>query len=132
MVEGSGVIHIFGVSPAESLGGNDGDDLRGLDDHLVRRLAAQPVGDRLKRLLFEVGWVDVNRHLKLGTHLALDLHHGGDGVMADVLLVGDGPRLGGQGFVMPELGPHLLADVRRDRREHEDQRLNGGARHGGQ
>ena len=49
--------------------------------------------------------------------------------MAHVAFVGHRPRLGGQGFGVTELAPHLLADVRGNRREHQDQRLHGGTRH---
>ena len=79
------VIHIPGVShgaeePASSYAGrlvrrsfrgNDGDDLRSLDDDLAWLLAAQSVGDGFERHLLQLLRIDVRGDLELGAHLAL-------------------------------------------------------------
>ncbi len=96
------VIHIPGVSPwcgrtrvllcgpsrRRSLRGNDGDDLRSLDDDLAWLLAAQSVGDGFERHLLQLLRIDVRGDLDFGAHLALDLHDRGDGILSDVTFVG--------------------------------------------
>ena len=88
-----------------SFRGNDGHDLRSLDDDLARFLAAQTVGDGFQRHLLKFLRVDVGRNFKLGTNLALDLHDRGDGVLSDIAIVGLRPFGVRQRLAVSELVP---------------------------
>ena len=63
--------------------------------------------------------------------LPLDLDDAGHRVVDEVCRVGHREGHIGDAALVPEPGPQLLGDMRGDRGEHDDERLDDLARHGG-
>ena len=106
--------------------GDDVDQPARDHDHLLRRRAGEErlhllVGQR--RGLQRVG-VGVGGHRDAAADLAVDLHRVLDGVLDEVLRVGHRERPVRQRGVVAQPLPQLLGQVRRQRRDHQHQRLH--------
>src|SRR6476619_6449490 len=107
--------------------GDDVDQLGRADDDLADGPAVQRRHDlgAGQRLLLEVSVTDVRGDLDPVAHLALDLHHAGDGVVHEQRRVGHREVDEGQRASVSQLPPQLLRDVRRDGCRHHHDHLGG-------
>ena len=102
----------------------DGDDLPHLD--AVQELSDLGIGAGRG---FERGGVQADGDLKLGSHLAVDLHGDLDRVVDQVGRVGLGERGPGEALGVAEAAPQLLGRVRGERGQHQHHRLRHRAGH---
>mmetsp|Transcript_41348 Transcript_41348/g.109688 ORF Transcript_41348/g.109688 Transcript_41348/m.109688 type:complete len:644 (+) Transcript_41348:689-2620(+) len=100
---------------------DDVDNLAGHVDELLDLLVADKLGDLLvcEGELARHRLVGVERQLDLAAHLSVDLHAHRDGRLDALGLIELGPWRVRERSLVAEQLPHLLAEVRRHRREEE-------------